>query len=163
MPPLKCYPCVVKRTKPAERRNLNGEKNKEIRKYLVNKLFIRPQEVIEGVTCNKCRLFCGKEIQKKQTTKRKAESRQRSRSRFYSVVRSSSKMLIVVHPKYSALLPSTTASHAQCVVCKRHGPKLVTVPNSARYDLFYKDLLFYHKVQDVALDISQMKFFQLFV
>ncbi|CAC5404606.1 unnamed protein product [Mytilus coruscus] len=145
MPPLKCYPCVVccKRTKPAERRNLNGEKNKEIRKYLVNKLFIRPQEVIEGVTCNKCRLFCGKEIQKKQTTKRKAEYLDNDPDPdFIPVVRSSSKNVDCRSPPSIQLkLPSTTASHAQCVVCKRHGPKLVTVPNSARYDLFLQRLI----------------------
>ncbi|CAG2231242.1 unnamed protein product [Mytilus edulis] len=144
MPPLKCYPCVVccKRTKTAERRNLSGEKNKEIRKYLVNKLFIRPQEVIEGVTCNKCRLFCGKEIQKKPTTKRNAEYLDKDPD-FIPVVRSSSKHYIDCRspPSIQLKFPSTTASHAQCVVCKRHGPKLVTVPNSARYDLFLKRLI----------------------
>ncbi|CAC5395855.1 unnamed protein product [Mytilus coruscus] len=44
-------------------------------------------------------------------------------------------------PSIQLKLPSTTASHAQCVVCKRHGPKLVTVPNSARYDLFLQRLI----------------------
>ena len=144
MPPLKCYPCVVccKRTKTAERRNLSGEKNKEIRKYLVNKLFIRPQEVIEGVTCNKCRLFCGKEIQKKPTTKRNAEYLDKDPD-FIPVVSSSSKNYVDCRspPSIQLKFPSTTASHAQCVVCKRHGPKLVTVPNSARYDLFLKRLI----------------------
>ncbi|CAC5394470.1 unnamed protein product [Mytilus coruscus] len=117
MPPLKCYPCVIccKRTKPAERRNLNGEKNKEIRKYLVNKLFIRPQEVIECVTCNKCRLFCGKEIQKKQTTKRKAEYLDNDPDPdFIPVVRSSSKNYVDCRspPSNQLKLPSTTGSHA---------------------------------------------------
>ncbi|CAC5364418.1 unnamed protein product [Mytilus coruscus] len=124
MPPLKCYPCVVccKRTKPAERRNLNGEKNKEIRKYLVNKLFIRPQDVTEGVTSE----YLDNDPDPD----------------FIPVVRSSSKNVDCRSPPSIQLkLPSTTASHAQCVVCKRHGPKLVTVPNSARHDLFLQRLI----------------------
>ena len=49
-----------------------------------------------------------------------------------------SSTLLSSPPSVSLSIPSTSRSHSNCFLCKRPGSKLIVVPASARFQVFFK-------------------------
>ena len=66
---LRFYNCILcsKRTKPNDRRKLDGQNNKSLRKFLQQKFFVEPSKISDAnsVICNRCRQRSYKEISAK--------------------------------------------------------------------------------------------------
>ena len=121
---FKCVVCT-KRTKPKERRVLDGSTNKPLRKFL-RKTFML--EVNDGdVICNKCRHGYYKEKTKTSSAKSSKNPQCNPENPTLNETVSS--------PNITFPIPSLGRSHSQCFLCKRRGPKLLRVPATARNDI----------------------------
>lgn len=137
MPGKKCYECVVcnKRTKPHERRCLDGDANKTLRTFLKNTFFIEIQD--SDVLCNKCRQKYYYSLQDVTPACKRLSTDQDICDPDYHPRTSKIRRTSDVSPLNITLpLKSTGKSHSACFVCKRPGPKLINVPVKGRYDIF---------------------------
>lgn len=121
----KNYPCTLckKRTKPDERRPVNKDTRKILRKCFMI-------DCADGVLCRKCRHKCGN---LKPTSSRTEKS---CATHIQSPVGKSTVVSMKSPPSVTLPLQSTANTHAYCVLCRRPGPKLVVVPAQTRFTFF---------------------------
>jgi hypothetical protein len=124
----KSYPCVLcnKRTKPGERRPVNKDSRKILRKCFM-------VESKDGdVVCRKCRRKCEK-LKQVPTHAEKPRTPSCASPIQTLTVRTES---MKSPPSVTLPLPCTVNSHAYCVICRRPGPKLVVIPAQTRFKCF---------------------------
>lgn len=109
------------RPKPNERRPVN----KQI-KHVLQKNFCVDANTNDTI-CNKCRHKCRSVKQSKQSTSTQFSPQLNT---------GPSKQTLSSPPSVTLSFPTTTKSHAFCFVCKKPGPKLLTVSNNARLQVF---------------------------
>lgn len=128
----KSFPCCVcnKRTKPNERRNITGDQNKLLRKYLFKNFLITITN--EDVICLKCR--------NKYNRNRYSITPENVH---IETVEPATKKSCFTSPRNIKLpLSSVGGGHSTCLVCKRRGPKLVVASSNARYYIFvHKEII----------------------
>ncbi|XP_053389742.1 uncharacterized protein LOC128552719, partial [Mercenaria mercenaria] len=130
----KHYNCVVcnKRTKPKERRIIN----KDVKKYLRKALFIDLSSE-KDIICNKCKHkyytydICTKS--KQNNSKRDSQS---TRDADFHPTTSNSSVPAASPPSVKLNIPSTPKTHARCLACKKPGPKLIVISAPARFAAF---------------------------
>ena len=115
-----------KMTKPRDRRSLNGDGNRGLRKLLDKNFLITVKD--GDVTCNKCRQLYythkSVEVPCLKTVKERPKAKQKSNENKTSP------------PRIELPISTIGGSHSQCFICKRRGPKLVVVPAAARNEMF---------------------------
>ncbi|XP_053393255.1 uncharacterized protein LOC123531130 [Mercenaria mercenaria] len=130
----KHYNCVVcnKRTKPKERRIIN----KDVKKYVRKALFIELSSE-KDIICNKCKHkyytydICTKS--KQNNSKRDSQS---TRDADFHSTASNSSVPAASPPSVKLNIPSTPKTHARCLACKKPGPKLIVISAPARFAAF---------------------------
>lgn len=128
------FPCVLcdKRTKPADRRYLNGVNNKHLRKYLQKYFLITTTE--SDVICGKCR---------RTYYRQQAYQQPRVLNAQFSQEQTTLSTSILPSPKNITLpISSLGGSHSTCLVCNWRGPKMINVSSNARFLCFiYQNLI----------------------
>lgn len=125
----KNYPCTLckKRTKPDERRPVNKDTRKILRKCFMI-------DCADGVLCRKCRHKCGNLKPTSSCTEKSCVPP--CATPIQSPVGKSTVVSMKSPPSVTLPLQSTANTHAYCVLCRRPGPKLVVVPAQTRFTFF---------------------------
>lgn len=120
------YPCILcnKRTKPCERRPVNKDLSKLLRKYFLI-------DNAEGVICNKCRHKCYKI--KDQTGARTVPV---TPNLSHQTARQDRSNAVSSPPSVCLPIQTTAKSHAYCIICKKPGPKLIVISADVRFKVF---------------------------
>lgn len=119
----KFYPCLLcsKRTSQQDRYRIKKEHADFIKRRL------RMDVSDDSMLCRKCRHMC----ETKSTRDSICNSPEPNK-----IQKTLSKQSIKSPPSVTLSIPSTSTSHANCVICKKPGPKLVVVPENTRVNVF---------------------------
>ena len=124
----RAFYCVLcrKQTNHKERRKVTKEQKQILKKLVVS-------VCDDDVLCCNCRIKCHKQFKKGTQIK---ETQNKTNDKNYSPPRTSASNNVRSPPSVTLPFPSTSTSHSSCFICKKGGPKLLVVPNSARNSVF---------------------------
>lgn len=127
----KSYPCVLcnKRTTPNDRYKIKSQHATIIEKKFLQKT------TNEDVLCRKCRYICETQSFATQESKSDTSGPSEPCKRMKTSGCASP-------PSITLSIPSTSKSHANCVICKKPGPKLIVVTQYARVRAFIRKEMF---------------------
>ena len=123
----RAFYCVLSRKQKTTRK---GEKSLKSKSRYLKKLVVSVCD--DDVLCCNCRIKCHKQFKKGTQIK---ETQNKTNDN-YSPPRTPASNNVRSPPSVALPFPSTSTSHSSCFVCKKGGPKLLVVPNSARNSVF---------------------------
>ncbi|XP_052090260.1 uncharacterized protein LOC127726916 [Mytilus californianus] len=130
---FKCILCE-KRTKPGKRRPLCGEANKNLRNFLSKSFLVLPND--DDVICDTCRRKYYREEQAQVNTPTVLTTDTNTNDPDFMPPSAPKRAKLSSPLSISLPISSTIKGHAQCCLCKKRGPKLMVVPQEARFNTF---------------------------
>lgn len=127
------YPCALCGGRPSssERRTASSFAQILYKHFSVN-------AIETGVLCNKCRHKCRNSSRRKQISDINLNNKDDAKDPTFRSPKRSKCIPVSSPPSIALPLPSSSRSHSYCFVCNKPGPKLLSVTNQARMDVFLR-------------------------